>query len=387
LPIQKNPQCPVSIGQGLTLEYRRCKGPGRWVVKVADGRGKNWERTLQPVADDFEQADGENILNFWQACDKARALARGGRGGRPETLAEALDSYQQDLIARGGDVENASRLRLNLPPQLLSKPVALLAVRDLRGWRDGLLRAGMKGATVARTAKAFRACHYLAARSDKRIANRDIWRDVRIADIPDSFNVRNVILEQDQIRAIVVGAYSISPGFGLWVETHAATGARTSQIAALQIADLQDGRADPRLMMPPSKKGKKKDRARKPVPVAAGLARKLRAAAGARPPTDPLLLCPGDLRWRRLFVTTAKRAGIEGVTIYSLRHSRAVHMILAGVPLRLVASILDTSTMMLEKTYSANIASHADEVARRGLIDFGEVPSTDDNIVSLPRRS
>ena len=34
------------------------------------------------------------------------------------------------------------------------------------------------------------------------------------------------------------------------------TGARPSQIARLDVADLQDGRDDPRLMMPSSKKGK-----------------------------------------------------------------------------------------------------------------------------------
>jgi hypothetical protein len=41
---------------------------------------------------------------------------------------------------------------------------------------------------------------------------------------------------------------------------------------------------------------------------------------------------------------------------------------------------------MLERTYSANIASHADEIARRGLLDFDEVHSADDNIIPLPGR-
>jgi hypothetical protein len=64
LPIQKNPQAPLSVGSGLTLEYRRCKGPGRWVVKVADGRGSNWERTLPGVADDAEQAVARTSSTF-----------------------------------------------------------------------------------------------------------------------------------------------------------------------------------------------------------------------------------------------------------------------------------------------------------------------------------
>lgn len=132
LPIQKKPQAPLSIGPGLTLLYRRCKGPGRWVVKVADGRGGNWEKTLRGVADDFEEADGEHILTFWEACDKARALARGGRGGRPETVSEAVNSYEQDLAARGGDIGNARRLRFHILPPLAAKPVAMFTPHDLQ---------------------------------------------------------------------------------------------------------------------------------------------------------------------------------------------------------------------------------------------------------------
>jgi integrase len=228
----------------------------------------------------------------------------------------------------------------------------------------------------------------LAARNDKRIQNRDAWRDgLRPSDIPDSFNVRNVILEQDQIRAIVLEAYGISPEFGLWVETHAATGARTSQIAALKIADLQDARADPRLMMPPSRKGKKKNRARKPVPVSVGLATKLRQAAGDRPPTEPLLLRADGERWRpELFARAAKRAGIEGVTAYALRHSSIVRSLLAGVPIRVVAVAHDTSVVQIERTYSAHIADHSDAVARKGLLDLDQTPPTDDKVVAMPPR-
>jgi hypothetical protein len=41
---------------------------------------------------------------------------------------------------------------------------------------------------------------------------------------------------------------------------------------------------------------------------------------------------------------------------------------------RIIADLHDTSTAMIEKSYSANIAHHADEVARRGLVDFDQTP-------------
>ena len=58
-----------------------------------------------------------------------------------------------------------------------------------------------------------------------------------------------------------------SDAFGLYVEVHAATGARSSQIALLDVGDLQVG-AKPLLMVPSSLKGRnRRTRTRKPMPI------------------------------------------------------------------------------------------------------------------------
>src|SRR5262249_9737447 len=111
LPIRKKPFDFISISPGIALGYRRCVGAGRWVVKVADGRGGHWTKVVG-IADDHEGADGAHIFTWWQAQDKARALARGkDAGGRPATLAEALSDYEADLIARSANIANARRAR------------------------------------------------------------------------------------------------------------------------------------------------------------------------------------------------------------------------------------------------------------------------------------
>ena len=68
-------------------------------------------------------------------------------------------------------------------------------------------------------------------------------------------HIRNVILTDHQVRAVVAAAYAISPAFGLLIETATITGQRASQLFALTVADLQNG-ATPRLMIPCSKKGR-----------------------------------------------------------------------------------------------------------------------------------
>lgn len=55
--------------------------------------------------------------------------------------------------------------------------------------------------------------------------------------------------------------------------------------------------------------------------------------------------------------------------MYALRHSNIVRHLLAGVPVRLVATAHDTSVVMNEKTYSHHIDDHADALVRGALLD------------------
>jgi len=75
------------------------------VVRAADGQGGNWTKAIG-TADDFDEADGKTVLDFWQAQDRARVISRVGRDGdgdegRRATIAEALDRYEADLETRG----------------------------------------------------------------------------------------------------------------------------------------------------------------------------------------------------------------------------------------------------------------------------------------------
>jgi integrase len=358
------------------------------VVKVADGHGSAWTKVCG-VADVHEDADGEHVLNFWEAQDKARALARGkdAADGRPATLAEAVTDYERDLTARGADKENASRARFLLTATMLSKPVGLLTTRELRRWRDSLIASGMKPATTLRTIKALRAALNLAAAHDPRITNREAWR-VGLGGLTDTFNARNVILTDKQVLDIIAAARAVGPAFGLYVEAAAVTGARPSQLAKLEVADLQADRPDPRLMMPSSRKGRgRRQVTRRPVPVTPDLAAKLKKAAGERTPTAPLLLRADGERWQPeksdhlgLFAQAAESAGVD-CTLYALRHSSIVRALLAGVPTRVVAAQHDSSVAMLEKAYSAYILDHSDAVARRGLLDTAS--PLESNVVRL----
>jgi integrase len=253
-----------------------------------------------------------------------------------------------------------------------------LSARELAAWRDRLLADGMPSATAVRLCKVTKAAFNLAARRDHRITNTAAWRD-GLGGLAEGYASRNVQrLTDDQVRAVIAAATAIDPAFGLYVHVAAETGARLSQIARLTVADLQADNGTPRLMMPGSRKGRSRKPQKRPVPITPELADRL---ASNRARSAPLLLRADDKAWQssqdgdheRLYQQAAERAGVTG-TMYALRHSSIVRALLAGVPARVVAAVHDTSIGMLERTYSAFIADHADTIARRGLLAAGVTP-------------
>ena len=83
----------IRIGPGLSLGYRRNQVAGTWVLRIADGQGGAPTRAIG-TADDFTEADGANVLNYWQAQEKAQSVARSSSGQdapKPLTVGRAAE--------------------------------------------------------------------------------------------------------------------------------------------------------------------------------------------------------------------------------------------------------------------------------------------------------
>ena len=394
LPVAKKPVF-TKIGDGVGLGYRRNRTAGTWIVRAANGKGANWTKAFA-TADDFQEADGGTLMNFWQAQDRARVLASGGKNHGTDdsklvNIKQALDRYDVDLKARAGDTANVARVRLHLPERLINKTVALLTSSDLRQWRDALFEKGLAPASINRSSTAFKAALNLAATLDERIVNHRAWQK-GLATIPDAAEARNVIVADGDILKIIDGAYQVGAEFGLLVELGAVTGARPSQLGRVEVQDVQDNRTDPRIMMPSSRKGRgNKKILRQPVPIPASLAKRLQQLADDLPLNAPLLRKPSGGPWKRadhtrLFARAVRNAGLDSVeiTIYALRHSNIVRQLLSRVPTRVVAVNHDTSVAMIEKNYSRYISDHSDAITRAVLLDIAARPSAT-NVVPLTR--
>jgi integrase len=380
----------LPVAPGISLGYRRNLGAGSWLVRCADGKGGSWSKNFA-AADDFEDANGDAVLDFWKAQTRARELVRGAHtdAAKPVTVAEALAEYERDLAARRGLTAHVERLRRGLSPVMLERPVGLLVMRELRHWRDGELARGLAPASVTRICKAFAAALNFVADHDATITNRSAWR-IGLAALPDSHIARaDVILDDDQVRAVVAACYAVSERLGLLFELLALTGCRPVQASRLLVGDLQ---AD-RLLMPRSAKGRGQKRIeRRPIPIPPALIARLRAAAGERPADAPLLQRPDGQAWHsgrsdhsKPFDRALAAAGLPKVVPYALRHSSITRALLRGVPARVVADLHDTSIGQLEKTYAKWIGDHSDALLRAAQIDLapGEVS---DKVVPLSAR-
>src|SRR5262245_32189385 len=223
------PYFVATVPPGISLGYRRLENrAGSWSARIADGNGGNRIEAIG-VADDFEPANGKDVLSFEQAQDKARTVIRGESSDKI-TVARALERYEADLLKRGGLAGNVSRVRHHLPRALLNKEVTTVTEADLSAFRDSIDAAP---ATINRTIRILKAALAVVESVNERALR------MGLKQLPNAHEARNVVLSDDQVRAVVAAAYDENPQFGLFVEVAAVTGARPSQIVRLEICDLQ----------------------------------------------------------------------------------------------------------------------------------------------------
>jgi hypothetical protein len=165
----------------------------------------------------------------------------------------------------------------------------------------------------------------------------------------------------------------------------------------MTVADVQP--AQMRLMIPVSRKGRgTKKMTYIGVRVGDDVLAALTKVTVGRKGSQPLLLRP---RWRQIAATRWEKkdervrwrfaaeltrpwaaiiatAGLAvGTVPYALRHSSIVRGLRAGLPVRLVAALHDTSSAMIERHYAAFIVDAMDELAARAVIPLTTEPATE----------
>jgi integrase len=299
---------------------------GGWAVVWDDPETGN-RRRFRLYAPDRLGAEAE-ARRRWQAGD-----------GAAWTVGRAVNAYIDAREAAG--IATAGRMR--------DAWKAMAALWD--DVRPGDIDADMCRGYAGQRGKAAATVRYELAMLGQALRwaeqNKHIDRAPRIW-LPALPPRRERHLSREQVDALIAAA--VAPHVRLYMEIAYATACRPSAILALRWAqvDLEAGviRFNP--------EGRVQTVKRRPtLPMTAHLQQLLRTAHAARA-CDHVIEHGGAplASIKKGFAAAAARAGIEA-TPYSLRHTAAVHMANAGVPMAEIASFLGhTDSRTTERVYA-----------------------------------
>lgn len=389
----------------IHLGYRKRDTGGVWLVRWYIGSG-NYRREALGLADDIV-VDGN--LSFEQASKKARELVAKKRAGLlpdsghcTETVRSVVASYIQRRDARHMAIHPESRKKSDAASRLgrhvLRDKIANTSLVELNesalsGWWKRL-PSSQRLSSRRRTASDFKAALNSAHRQFRKQLPGDFGEIIRfgLGRNEDDGAVHNSrepqILTDDQVREIIRTAQDLDQDgdLGRLVLLLAATGARFSQVQRITVVDVQSDRM--RIFVPASRKGKGKLAGSYPVQVGSDVIKALEPELAEKSPNEILLS-----RWRLVQVKATEwikdRRGPwlsssemtrpwkmicaqldlpAAIVPYALRHSSIVRGIKAGLPIRLVAAMHDTSVAMIERHYARYIIDGLEDLAARVVI-------------------
>jgi integrase len=374
------------IDPGMHLGYRKGLSGGKWVLRRYLGDEKYIVETIG-AADDHSPADGDTVLDFFQAQRRARDItAKAKTPASPQgplTVEAALDAYFERLEHEGSKslADARGRAKLHILPKLGNISVTDLTRDRLSKWLTGL--AGKhddddvirgRRASANRVLTILRAALNQAFRDSK--INTDVaWRTVKPFREVDAPRLR--YFTKDEVRRLINAAQG---DFRNLVKAALFTGCKYGELTRLRSGDFNPDSGT--VFVGQSKSGK----ARHVVLTDEG--RRFFETLVAGQPSNALMLIRADgAAWGasqqiRPMVDARQAASIDDGSFHILRHTAASHLVMSGVPLNVVAHNLGhADTRMTEKHYAHLAPSYVAETIRKFAPTFG---TTDDsNIVSI----
>lgn len=395
------------LARGEALGYYRPAdgGAGTWRARVLQAGGGHRKAAIG-MADDYADADGQEVLNFAQAQAKAREWfdrARLDNGEEvpqrgPFTVADAWALYLNDCARRG--VKRPDRLGFGakhyILPALGHIEVEKLTQRRIEKWHSEMAASAprrrakkfadkvaegpvpstpeqkrKRRASANRVLTMLKSALNIAKRQQKVTCTADTWREVQPFGNADAARVGYLNLEE---QARLVNA--CEPDFRRIVQGGLFTGARIGELARLKAEDFDPENES--VFIAPGKNGK----GRHVFLAKEGVAFFLEAVAGLE--GGALIFTHEAFNGRQWLQPRAQRAWkvsdhqrpmraaceaakIAPLGFHQLRHSYASALIAAKIPLAYVAEMLGhTGTRMVEKHYG-HLAPSAIKDAIRAL--------------------
>ena len=374
------------IGPEVALGYRRGAHGGKWVARIYNG-DRTYRLETIGWADDTVEADGVQILDFWQAVAKAQSQNAPVPSG-PYTVADAVSDYLRYLEGRRSHRDTQLRLSAFALPAFGDKEVAKLTYEELAEWHRNLAllparlhsggnpqrfrhtendpeRVRMRRVSANRILSQLRSALNFAFTHGKTPSDSE-WRRVKPFKGVNAAKVR--YLSNDEARRLL---NACDGDFRNLVTSALSTGARYQELARLRVSDYNiDVGA---LLIRTSKTGKSRH-----VILTDEARAFFESLTAGRDGNETLL----GRKWplgsqSRPMREACKRAKINPpISIHGLRHTYCSLSIMNAVPLLIVAKNLGhTDTTMVEKHYGHLAPSYVVDAIRAGAPTFGLKPT------------
>ena len=370
LPVARKPLF-MRIGPGLSLGYRRNQVAGTWVLRIADGKGGAITRAIG-TADDFTDADGASVLNFWQAQEKAHSVSRSSSGQgvpKPLTVGRAAEAYLEKLEAKNPRTarDTRGRLKLHFLNKFGDELVTNLTKSKLEGWlnsmalksqdREAVRRSKDSANRVLSMVKAL--LNHALRDPANGITDDHAWRLVK--PYHGVAMPRATHFSEAQARALIKA--TADRAFADLLTAGFLTGARYGELIGCSVRDFDE---TARTLSVDGKTGQRTVILQPEAVVF------FQSVCGDRAADEPLLRRGDGARWnrshqQRRMALALERAGLdrEG-TFYALRHSYISRAIEGEVPLNIIADNCGTSVRIIETTYANVLANKRRDFIERG---------------------
>lgn len=406
LTVRSRPYWAPSDKPGLHLGYRRLVNTnGSWIVRRYQGKPGEYDSKAFAQADDFSDADGSEVLTYYQAISRLAGQAPPVRhSGAQYSVRAAVADYLTWLKIHKKTSRDAE-LKLNayLVPKLGDKPLADLKPEDFDRWLSWALEHKPKGrrgdrppkpnkkrkssdpakamptnpvidaaerkrrrkSTLNRVINNIKACLNRAFQSG-HVSSDEAWR--RLKKFRSADSARTEWLTIDQCKRLINAA---APDFRPLVHAAMLTGARWGELRALKCCDYDP--VSGTIHIAESQSGK---------PRCVYLTDDGQAAfeswTAGRAESEVIFKDRFGNPWgshdqHRPMAAACKAAGIEpAIGMHTLRHTYASSLVQAGVSLAIVAEALGhADTRMVSKHYGHLAPSHVADAIRAHLPALG----------------
>ena len=348
------------IHPGLHLGYRK----GKWIVRRSEA-GHITKKSIGN-ADDHNKANGQTILSFQQATEKALTLMSAPTPGG-YTVAKAWEAYLADYEVRSGKDTKGLEYAYNrhISPKLGRIRLDAIQTGTIRRWLNDLARTDdpekkrAKQATANKQLTKLKAALNYAYQHDMG-GNRAVWDKVKPYKNVDAPRIRFIAI--GQVKALIEAA---DRDFAPMIQAAIYTGCRWSELCRLRVHHVMPEQ----IHIADSKSGKARD-----VPLSAEGKRFFNQQVENKPEDSHVFTVDGEpwgksMQKRRMDVASDRAEIKPRVSFHLLRHFYASILVEQGVSLQMVARLLGHSdTRVTEKHYAHLQPSTLANVVEKNLV-------------------